>query len=53
MILFQLLIMNVIKLIKATVETPQKESELVKWQLEAIEHGVNTKVKQMSQRERR
>ena len=45
--------MNVIKLIKAMVETPEEESEFVKWQLEAIEHSVNAKVKQMSQTEKR
>ena len=51
--MFQLLILNVIKLIEAMVETPQEESEFVKWQLEAIEHSVNAKVKQMSQRGKR
>ena len=46
--MFQLLILNVIKLIKAMVETPQEESEFVKWQLEAMEHSVNVNLKKMS-----
>ena len=47
-ILFQLLILNVIKLIKAMVETPQEESEFVKWQLEALKHSVNINLKTMN-----
>ena len=30
------------------VETPQEESEFVKWQLEAMEHSVNVNLKKMS-----
>ena len=46
--MFQFLILNVIKLIKAMVETPQEESEFIKWQFEGIEHRVSAKVKKMS-----
>ena len=45
--------MNVIKLIKVMMETPQEEGKFVKWQLEAIEHSVNEKVEKMSQRGKR
>ena len=51
--MFQLLILNVIKLIKAMVENPQEESEFVKWQLEAMEHSVKEKVEKISQRGKR
>ena len=48
--MFQFVILNVIKLIKAMVETPQAETEFVKWQFEDIEHRINANVKKMSQR---
>ena len=32
------------------VETPQEESEFVKWQFEDIENRINGNVKKMSQR---
>ena len=53
MILFQFVILNVIKLIKVMVETPKEESEFVKWQFEDIEHRINTNVKKVSQREKK
>ena len=32
------------------METPQEETEFVKWQFEDIEHRINANVKKMSQR---
>ena len=46
--LFQFLILNVIKLIKTMVETPQEE-EFVKWQLQAMEHNINANAKRINQ----
>ena len=37
-------------MIKAMVETPQEETEFVKWQFEDIEHRINANVKKIGQR---
>ena len=37
-------------MIKAMVETPQAETEFVKWQFEDIENRINANVEKMSQR---
>ena len=37
-------------MIKAMVETPQEESEFVKWQFEDIESRINANVNKMRQR---
>ena len=49
-IFFQFLILNVIKLVKAMMETPQEESEFVMWQIQAIEHNINANAKKITQR---